>query len=94
MTEKPLKAFYDGAFRIAIEMQTPIKPILFLDTYARMHNKSFFSLNPGRSRAVFLEEIPVEGLSMDQVGMLKKKVYDLMEAKLISYQASWIVENP
>ena len=75
-------------------MQTPIKPILFLDTYARMSNKSFFSLNPGRSRAVFLEEIPVEGLTMDQVGALKKKVYDLMEAKLISYQASWINENP
>ena len=32
-TGKPLKNFYDGAFRIAIETQTPIKPILFLDTY-------------------------------------------------------------
>ena len=32
-TREPLKDFYDGAFRIAIETQTPIKPILFLDTY-------------------------------------------------------------
>ena len=31
-THKPLKDFYDGAFRIAIETQTPIKPMLFLDT--------------------------------------------------------------
>ena len=32
MTANPLKEFYDGAFKIAIETQTPIKPILFLDT--------------------------------------------------------------
>jgi 1-acyl-sn-glycerol-3-phosphate acyltransferase len=28
-TKKPLKDFYDGAFKIAIETQTPISPILF-----------------------------------------------------------------
>ncbi len=33
MTHQPLKEFYDGAFRIAIETQTPIKPMLFLDAY-------------------------------------------------------------
>ena len=44
MTNNPLKEFYDGAFRIAIETQTPIKPILFLDTYHRMHYKSIFTL--------------------------------------------------
>ena len=30
-TDKPLKDFYDGAFRTAVETQTPIKPILFVD---------------------------------------------------------------
>ncbi len=60
MTDKPLKEFYDGAFRIAIETQTPIKPILFLDAYDRLNYKSIFSFTPGRSRAVYLEE-QVEG---------------------------------
>ena len=89
-TSNPLKDFYDGAFKIAIETQTPIKPILFLDTYHRMHYKSIFTLSPGRSRAIYLEEISVEGLTLDDLAFLKKKVYDLMESKLIDYQASWI----
>ena len=89
-TGKPLKDFYDGAFRIAIETQRPIIPVLFLDTYDRMSSKSFFSLNPGKSRAVFLEEVSVRGLSLAQVPELKRRVYDIMEAKLIAYQASWI----
>jgi 1-acyl-sn-glycerol-3-phosphate acyltransferase len=92
MTANPLKEFYDGAFKIAIETQTPIKPILFLDTFHRMHYKSIFTLSPGRSRAIYLEEISVEGLTMDELPLLKKKVYDLMESKLITYQVSWI--NP
>src|SRR5688572_1611518 len=60
-TNKPLKQLYDGAFRIAIETQTPIKPILFLDTWHRMHYSSAFSISPGRCRSVFLKEVPVEG---------------------------------
>jgi len=90
MTGEPLKDFYDGAFRIAIETQTPIKPVLFLDTYDRLNYKSAFSLNPGRSRAVYLEEISVAGLTNMDVAMLKEKVYRLMEQKLIAYKASWI----
>lgn len=90
MTNRPLKDFYDGAFKIAIETQTPIKPILFLDAYHRMHYKSIFTLLPGRSRAVYLEEVGVEGLTIDDLQVLKQRVYDLMEKKLVSYQAGWI----
>ena len=89
-THQPLKEFYEGAFKIAIETQTPIKPILFLDTYDRMNYQSIFTLTPGRSRAVYLEEISVEGLGSKDVKFLKEKVYRLMEEKLIAYQASWI----
>jgi 1-acyl-sn-glycerol-3-phosphate acyltransferase len=89
-THRPLKRFYDGAFKVAIETQTPIKPILFLDTYDRMNYKSIFSIRPGRSRSVYLEEIPVEGLTLDDVELLKEKVYRIMEAGLIKYKASWI----
>ena len=90
MTHKPLKEFYDGAFKIAIETQTPIKPVLFLDTYDRMHYGSIFSMQPGRSRSVYLEEIPVDGLVLEDVGFLKEKVYKIMEEKLVGYKASWI----
>lgn len=89
-TGRPLKSFYDGAFRIAIETGTPIKPVLILDTYRRMHYRSVFSLNPGRSRSVFLEEVPVEGYTLRDVRRLKEKVFALMEEKLRQYQAPWI----
>jgi 1-acyl-sn-glycerol-3-phosphate acyltransferase len=90
-TGKPMKDLYDGAFRIAIETQTPIKPILFLDTWSRMHYSSPFSLTPGRSRSVFLKEIPVEGLTSKDVEMLKQKVQQYMEQKLREYKAGWLM---
>ena len=90
MSANPLKDFYDGAFRVAIETQTTIKPILFLDTYDRMNYKNVFSLTPGKNRAVFIEEVPVEGLSQKDVPALKQRVYDLMDKKLREYKASWI----
>ena len=89
-THQPLKEFYDGAFRIAIETQTPIKPILFLDTYDRLNYKSIFSLTPGKSRAVYLDEIDVEGLTTKDISILRNNVYQIMEEKLKQYKASWI----
>jgi 1-acyl-sn-glycerol-3-phosphate acyltransferase len=90
MTHRPLKEFYNGAFRLAIETQTPIKPLLFLDTYDRMSYKSTLSLRPGRNRTVYMEEIPVEGLTKADAEALKQKTYRLMEEALIRYKASWI----
>jgi 1-acyl-sn-glycerol-3-phosphate acyltransferase len=92
MTPKPLTRFYDGAFRIAIQTQTPIKPLLFLDTYDRLNYNSLFSVKPGKSRVVFLDEVSVEGYTIDDVAVLRQKVYDIMEAALIRYNASWIKE--
>ncbi|HTM93267.1 MAG TPA: lysophospholipid acyltransferase family protein [Flavisolibacter sp.] len=89
-THQPLKEFYDGAFRIAIETGTPIKPVLLLNAYDRMHYKSIFCLNPGKSRSFFLPEVSVEGLSIKDVGMLKEKVFKLMEEELVRRGAKWI----
>jgi 1-acyl-sn-glycerol-3-phosphate acyltransferase len=90
MTNEPLIDFYDGAFRLAIETETPIKPMLFLDSVDRLHWSSVFSMTPGKLRTVYLEEISPEGYSPFEVDQLKQKVYDLMEAKLKEYKASWI----
>lgn len=92
-TKRPLKEFYDGAFRIAIETQTPVKPVLFLDSYNRMHYKSILSLSPGISRSVFLEEISVDGLTLKDVQALKQKTFAVMEDALIRYNACWIGER-
>ncbi len=89
-THQPLKIFYDGAFRIAIETQKPIRPILFLDTYDRLNYNSIFSLNPGKCRAVYLSETSTEGLTINDLPMLRKKIYKQMEDGLIRYHVSWI----
>lgn len=89
MGTTPLKEFYDGAFRVAIETQTPVKPVLFLDAYRRMPYESLFLLNPGRSRLLYLAEIPVEGFTLADVGKLKEEVYAIMEKKLIEYNGAW-----
>ncbi len=90
MSDRPLKDFYDGAFRIAIDTQTPIKPVLFLDTFDRLHYDSIFSLTPGRSRAVYLQEVPVVGYGPADMNQLKQQVFESMEQGLEKYQASWI----
>lgn len=91
-TGQPLKSFYDGAFKIAIETQTPIKPVLFLDAYDRLPYHGVLTLTAGKSRAVFLQEIPVAGLTLEDVELLKQKVFDVMAERLRFYNASWIKE--
>jgi 1-acyl-sn-glycerol-3-phosphate acyltransferase len=86
----PLSKFYDGAFRLAIETQTPIKPLLFLDAVDRLHWSHLLTLTPGKLRTVYLEEISPAGYGPDDVQLLKQKVYDLMENKIRQYQPSWI----
>lgn len=89
MTTQPLKDFYDGAFRVAIETQTPVKPVLFLDAYRRMPYESLFSMSPGRNRIVYLDEIQVTGYTLSGVALLKEEVFALMERKLVEYGAAW-----
>jgi 1-acyl-sn-glycerol-3-phosphate acyltransferase len=83
---QPLKSFFDGAFRIAIETQTPIKPLLFIDTIERMHFSSVFTITPGKSRVVYLADISVEGLSMEELPALKERAYLQMEEGLKRYR--------
>ena len=89
MTTEPLKAFYDGAFRVAIETRTPIKPVLLLDAYRRMPYESLFRMTPGRNRVLYLDEIPVDSYSMEDIGQLKEKVFMIMKNKMIEYDGAW-----
>lgn len=86
MTNKPLKEFYNGAFKIAVETKTPIQPVLFLDAYDRLNYHSIFSLSPGKSRAVFLKQIT----PTNDMAFLKQQVYTEMETALLKYKATWI----
>lgn len=82
-TGAPLKAFYDGAFRLAINTQVPILPVLFPDTQDRWHYSGWWKVTPGRNRAVYLEPVPVAGMTMEDLPLLKQRVYHAMEAAMI-----------
>jgi 1-acyl-sn-glycerol-3-phosphate acyltransferase len=82
-TNEPLKSFYDGAFRIAIETQTPILPVLFPDTRKRWHYRSFWAWSAGISRAVFLPEIDVRNYSTNDVAALRDKTHQAMWRALL-----------
>ena len=47
-------------------------------------------MNAGPSRAIYLEEIPVAGLTLNDLESLKERVYNLMETRLIELNATWI----
>lgn len=76
-TDKPLKEFYDGAFRIAIEAQVPIMPVVLLNV-DKVSPQGTFLLSPGRLYSKFYQPIPTTGLTLDDVDALKQQVFDLM----------------
>lgn len=92
-TGQPLKEFYNGAFKLALETQTPIRPVLFLDTYKRMNYRTVFSLNPGASRVVYLDEVNVTGLDVNDITALKELVFQKMEMALVAHNAAWIAKQ-
>ena len=84
--QKPLKSFFNGAFKLAIEMQVPIQPILMIDAVDRMHYDSVFSLTPGPNRVVYLNTIDVSGYGMEDIEKLKNEVYEIMDKALRKYR--------
>lgn len=85
--EQPMKAFYNGAFKLAIEMQVPIQPILMIDAVDRMHYSGLFTLTPGKNRVVYLPTVQIEGYTMDDLDHLKNKVYQMMDEGLRRYRS-------
>ncbi|MBO9733237.1 MAG: 1-acyl-sn-glycerol-3-phosphate acyltransferase [Chitinophaga sp.] len=84
-SDQPLRPFHNGAFRMAIELQMPIKPVLYLDAGHRLPHKGPMHLNPGKCRVVFLPTIPVKGMTMDDINTLKQQVFDVMDKELRKY---------
>lgn len=86
-TDRPLKAFYDGAFRLAVETRTPIKPVLFIDTIERLPPDQFLQLTAGTSRVVFMDDINVENYSLKEINLLKEHVHNLMKTAILKYRS-------
>lgn len=74
-TNQPLKSFYDGAFKLAVDTQKQMIPCIITGTKKAMPiNKKFFLL-PTKLSLNFLE--PVSSVNED-AGSLKAKVFSIM----------------
>ena len=71
----PLNPFYDGAFRLAIETQTPILPFAILNSRAHLPRTDPLLLKPGLIKTVFGEAIEVKGLVAQDLEELKAKSF-------------------
>ncbi|RYG21072.1 MAG: 1-acyl-sn-glycerol-3-phosphate acyltransferase [Chitinophagaceae bacterium] len=82
-SDAPLSDFYDGAFRIAIETQTPIQPFVILNNRKLLSRVNPLTARPGLMTTVFLPAVAVNEFGIDDVEALKNKVYVMMEQALL-----------
>ena len=68
-----LDTFKDGAFRLAIDHQIPIVPLVFFDNKKRF-SYTFFSGSVGKMRAKILPFFSTENLDQSHKRVLKEKV--------------------
>jgi 1-acyl-sn-glycerol-3-phosphate acyltransferase len=78
-----LQPFYDGAFRIAIETQTPILPMVVINA-GNLMPPGRLSLKPGKIKIIIEKEIPTNGLTLADVQKLKDQTYSLMKEMILN----------
>ena len=77
-----LDDFKDGAFRIAIEHQLPIVPMVFFDNKKRF-SYTFFSGSPGKMRAKIYPIIETKGKTLEDKNALKQQVREIILQPLL-----------
>jgi 1-acyl-sn-glycerol-3-phosphate acyltransferase len=77
--------FYDGIFRVAIELGVPVVPVAVTGLYDVLHKGSFV-IRPGNTVTVFVERpISTANLSSEDIGSLRDQVRDVIAARVDAY---------
>lgn len=74
-TGDPLKSFYDGAFRLAVDTGKPVLPVILLHTKKVLPANIFFYLMPHQLEMHFLPPVSSEGKS---AVALKEELFSIM----------------
>lgn len=74
-TQDPLKSFYDGAFKLAVDTGKPILPVILLHTKKVLPANLFFYLMPHHLEMHFLTPVSTQGKS---AGELKEEIFTTM----------------
>jgi 1-acyl-sn-glycerol-3-phosphate acyltransferase len=79
-----LRPFKNGAFKLAIEKQVPIVPVVNLNNWWFLQNGGYFKSNgrPGIPKIIVGDPIYTKGLSQQNISELKQKVFNFTQTEL------------
>lgn len=81
-TKEILQPFHDGAFRIAIDTQQPILPMVVIGA-GKLMPPGTINLKPGKIKIVVAKEIPTAGFTTQDIPDLKKRTFDVMKQMIV-----------
>jgi 1-acyl-sn-glycerol-3-phosphate acyltransferase len=81
-TKEPLQPFKEGAFRIAIDTQQPILPMVVVGAGPLMPPGTI-RMHPGRVKIIVGPEISTVGLGNSDLNRLKQQTYDVMKKMVV-----------
>ena len=83
-----MSRFKNGAFKLAIEKQIPIVPVVFLDNWRLLPDTSgkWCKGGPGTSRVIVHEPVSTEGLTENDLNQLKSDVFEIIQKTLKEYR--------
>lgn len=83
-TKEILQPFKDGAFRIAVDTQLPIVPIVVVGA-GKLLPPGAASIRPGKIKIIVGEAMEVSELSLNDVPAIKQKTFDVMKEMILQH---------
>jgi len=83
-----LRGFKNGAFKLAIEKQVPIVPVIYLNNWKLLQNGGFLKSHgrPGISKVVVREPVYTNGMTEKDIPALRDKVRNIILKELEMYE--------
>jgi 1-acyl-sn-glycerol-3-phosphate acyltransferase len=85
-TKEILQPFHDGAFRIAVDTQQPVLPMVVIGA-GKLMPPGTIRLKPGKIRIYVGEEIPTAGLGVKDVSELKQRTFEAMRQMILKNES-------
>jgi 1-acyl-sn-glycerol-3-phosphate acyltransferase len=81
-SKEPLLPFHDGAFRLAIQTQTPMAVLAVKNSNKLLSPNNPIALRPGVIHCYWSEPIVTKGMTQDDIGRLKEMAGELLKKHL------------
>lgn len=90
ITENPpqMTPFKEGAFRLAIEEQIPIVPITMPYNWIVLPDEKIPPYHHHQLKAIFHEPIETQGMTLDDLPLLRQRVFEIIDNELKAHATS------